>query len=107
VISFAVGAALLVALALPAARMRTIDPGVLGIPRAVPIMRVHERIQAAFPGGPLPSYVVVRSRDVTAPAVRRGIARMTRAALATGQIGGPVAVSSSPDRSVAVVRLGV
>ncbi|HEY7077485.1 MAG TPA: MMPL family transporter [Solirubrobacteraceae bacterium] len=106
-LSFALGAALLLALALPALGMRTVDPGFLGLPRSIPIMHTYDRIQAVFPGGPQPSYVVVQARDVTAPAVQGGIARMARAALATREIGGPVGMSVSPDRSVAIVSLSL
>jgi uncharacterized membrane protein YdfJ with MMPL/SSD domain len=106
-VSFVAGLALLVALALPATRMHTINPGFVGIPRSVPIMHTYDRIQAAFPGGPQPTYVVVQAHDVLAPAVERGIARMTRAALATHRVGGPVGVTTSPDRTVAVVNLSL
>jgi RND superfamily putative drug exporter len=106
-VSFAVGAALLLALAVPALGMRTVDPGFLGLPRSIPIMHTYDRIQAAFPGGPQPSYVVVQAHDVTAPAVANGIARMARAALATREIGGPVGMTVSPDRSVAIVSLSL
>ena len=44
----------LVALAVPAFGMHTINPGVAGLPRSLPIMQTYDRIQAAFPGGPLP-----------------------------------------------------
>ncbi len=54
-----------VALALPALGMHTINPGVAGLPRSLPIMQTYDRIQAAFPGGPLPAVVVVQADDVT------------------------------------------
>jgi uncharacterized membrane protein YdfJ with MMPL/SSD domain len=106
-VSFAAGTALLIALALPAVRMHTVNPGFSGIPRSVPIMHTYDRIQTAFPGGPQPTYVVVQAHNVLEPAVERGIARMTRAALATRQVGGPVGVTTSPDRTVAVVNLSL
>ena len=49
--------------------MQTVNTGVQGIPRDLPIMQTYDRIQAAFPGGPLPAVVVVQADDVTAPAV--------------------------------------
>ena len=42
---------LLVALAIPALGMHTINPGVAGLPRSLPIMQTYDRVQAAFPGG--------------------------------------------------------
>jgi uncharacterized membrane protein YdfJ with MMPL/SSD domain len=101
------GAGTLLALALPALNMHTVDPGTVGLPRNLPIMHTYARIQKAFPGGPLPALVVVQSGDVTSPAVQRGIARMAKAALATGQMAGPVSVAVSPDRTVAAVSISL
>ena len=68
-LSFALAAALLLALALPALGMHTVDPGAVGLPRSLPIMHTYDRIQAAFPGGPMPAVVVVHAANVTTPAV--------------------------------------
>jgi uncharacterized membrane protein YdfJ with MMPL/SSD domain len=57
-LSFALGAGLLIALALPALNMHTVDPGAVGLPRSLPIMKTYDRIQTAFPGGPLPAFVL-------------------------------------------------
>jgi RND superfamily putative drug exporter len=69
--------ALLVALAIPAFGLHTVDSGAQGLPRDLTVMRVYERIQEAFPGGPGPAVVVVSARDVTSPRVvaRRGLNR--------------------------------
>ena len=56
---------LLLVLAIPALHMHTINPGAAGLPHDLPIMQTYERIQAAFPGGPLPALVVVQAEDVT------------------------------------------
>ncbi len=56
---------LLVALALPALRMNTVDSGVEGIPDHLPIMQTYERMQDAFPGGQIPLVAVVQADDVT------------------------------------------
>ena len=67
-------AACCVVLALPALNMHTINPGVAGLPHDLPIMQTYERIQAAFPGGPLPARSSsVQAEDVTTPAVQKGI----------------------------------
>jgi RND superfamily putative drug exporter len=68
-------------------------------------MQTYDRIQAAFPGGPLPAVVAVQARDVTEPAIQKGIADMRRTALATGQMSGPITTSISPDRTVEVVNI--
>jgi RND superfamily putative drug exporter len=95
----------LVALAIPALKLHTVNPGVAGIPHNLPIMQTYDRIQAAFPGGPMPATVVVQADDVTVPAVRDGIAALTRQALATGEMSGPVQTRVSPNRHVAVVDI--
>ncbi len=104
-IAAAVSAAILLALAFPALDMKTINTGAQGIPRDLPIMQAYDRIQAAFPGGAIPSLVVVQADDVTAPEVQRGIAALERAAVATGQMSEPLTTSVSPDRSVAIVSV--
>jgi RND superfamily putative drug exporter len=104
-VSAVAATALLVALALPALGMNTINPGAQGIPRDLPVMQTYDRIQAAFPGGPLPASVVVQADDVTAPAVREGIAELRAAALATGRMSEPVDVTVNPARTVAVVAI--
>jgi RND superfamily putative drug exporter len=102
-ISAAVAAAVLLVLAFPARHMHTVNSGVQGLPRDLPVMQTYDRIQAAFPGNPIPAVVAVKAPDVTSPAVRSAIARMRRAALATGLMRDPVTVRVSPDRTVAEV----
>jgi uncharacterized membrane protein YdfJ with MMPL/SSD domain len=106
-LSLVLSAGVLVALAIPALRMHTVNPGFVGLPPNLPIMHTYDRIQKVFPGGPIPAVVVVQAGDVTAPAVQRGIARMADAALATRQMGPPVVVSISRDRTVAAVTISL
>ena len=89
-------------LAVPALGMKTINPGVAGIPHDLPVMKTYDRIQAAFPGGPLPAVVVVQADDVTAPAVQQGIEEMTDKALASARCPSrspPRSAPASPPRS--------
>jgi RND superfamily putative drug exporter len=104
-VSLALGAGLLLAAALPAIGMHTISPGASGLPRHLPIVQTYDRMQAAFPGGPLPAAIVVHADDVTTPAVMRGIAGMVERARASGRITGPDTTTVSPDETVAVVTL--
>jgi RND superfamily putative drug exporter len=97
-------AALLV-LAYPALSLKTGVPGTDSLPRDLAVMQTFDRIEAAFPGGPLPAVVAVQADDVTAPAVRTAIAKLRSDALATGQIKQPVQVDVSPDKRVARVAL--
>ena len=107
VVSLVVSAGALAALAIPALHMHTVDPGFVGLPPNLPIMRTYERVQQAFPGGPIPALVVVKGADVTTPRVEHGIELMGRRALASRQMGGPVVVSVSSDRTVAAVTISL
>jgi RND superfamily putative drug exporter len=104
-VSVVLSAGLLIALAIPALRMHTVDPGFVGLPPNLAIMQTYDRIQKAFHGGPIPALVVVQARDVTAPLVQRGISRLADQALATREMGGPVVVSISSDRTVATATI--
>jgi RND superfamily putative drug exporter len=68
-------------------------------------MQTYDRIQTAFPGGPLPAVVAVRADDVDAPAVREAIRDMRRRAVATGRMQEPVEVRVSADRTLARVDI--
>ena len=92
-------------LAFPALSMHTVDPGTVGLPANLPIMSTYHRIQQAFPGAPLSAQVVIQANDVTIPSVQDAIDRMGRAALATGQMGGPIVETISADHTVAVVSI--
>src|SRR4051812_32545191 len=104
-ISAIAAAAILMALALPALQLHTLNPGVAGLPRSLPVMRTYDRIQAAFPGGQLPAVIAVQARAVTDPAVQAGIKEMTAKALATHRMSGPVSTRISPNRHVAIVGI--
>jgi uncharacterized membrane protein YdfJ with MMPL/SSD domain len=106
-LSLVLSAGVLIALAIPALSMHTVDPGMVGLPPNLPIMRTYDRIQRAFPGGPLPALVVIRAPDVTAPTVKRGIQGMAARALSTGEMSGPVVVSTSHDHTVAAVTISL
>jgi uncharacterized membrane protein YdfJ with MMPL/SSD domain len=99
VVSVIAAGGILVVLALPALNMKTVNPGTAGLPHDLPIMQTYERIQSAFPGGPLPALAVVQAKDVTTPEVAKGIDELK--ATATG----PTSVLISPDKQVAIVSL--
>jgi uncharacterized membrane protein YdfJ with MMPL/SSD domain len=105
VVSVVLAGGILIALALPATQMHTISPGIAGLPQKLDVMKTYNRIQAAFPGGPLPAVVVVQADDVTTPQVQAGIKAMSERAIATGRMSEPVTTQTSPDRSVEVVNI--
>ena len=98
-------AGLLVVLALPLLGMKTELTGINDLPRSLAIMQTYDRIQAEFPGGPLPAVVAVEATDVTAPAVQDAIGDLRTEALATGLMADPIDVQVSPNRRVAVVSV--
>jgi RND superfamily putative drug exporter len=100
-------AGLLIVLTIPAFRLHTASSGVQGLPRDLPVMRVYDRMEKAFPGGPLPAIVVVSAQDVTAPQVTAGIEELKRAALATGEMSEPIGVDVSASRRAARVRIAL
>ena len=105
VLSVVLSVSLLVALAIPALQMHTINPGAAGLPRNLDIVQTYDRLQAAFPGGAEPAVVAVAAKDVTAPAVSAGIAALKREASRTEGIGRPITVTPSPDKTVAIVEV--
>ncbi|HEX8205033.1 MAG TPA: MMPL family transporter [Solirubrobacteraceae bacterium] len=107
VVSVVLAGALLVALALPALRMHTVNSGVEGLPKDLAVIKTYERIQAAFPGGPLPAVVAVRADNVRSPKVAEQIRNLRDSAVATGLMREPVTTSYNEDLTVARVDIPV
>jgi len=105
VLSVVLSGGLLVALAIPALGMHTVNPGVAGLPRSLPIMQTYDRLQAAFPGGSEPAVVAIEAGDVNAPAVQAGIAALKREARTTTGLGQPVTVTYNPRDTLALVEI--
>jgi uncharacterized membrane protein YdfJ with MMPL/SSD domain len=105
VVSLVVAGGILIALSIPALGMHTANSGTSGLPRDLEVMKVYDRIQAAFPGGPIPAIVAVQADDVTKPEIQAGVQAMSDAALATGQMSEPVTTNTSPDKTVEVVSI--
>ena len=99
--------ALLIALAIPAFSLHTVNSGAQGLPQDMPIVKVYNRIQKAFPGGAGPAVVVVSARDVTTPQVSAGIAALKRGALATGQLFDPVTTTISASHQAESVEIPI
>jgi uncharacterized membrane protein YdfJ with MMPL/SSD domain/pimeloyl-ACP methyl ester carboxylesterase len=97
--------ALLVALAIPAFSLHTVDAGAQGVPDSLAVKQVYNRIQKTFPGGSLPAVVVVSAPDVTRPQITAGIAALKQAALATGVMHQPISVDVSASHQAARVMV--
>jgi len=105
VVSLVVAGSLLIALAIPAVNMHTVNAGASGLPKDLEVTKVYDRIQAAFPGGPLPAIVAVQADDVTRPEIQSAVKEMTDKALASGEMSQPVTTDISPDKTVEVVSI--
>jgi uncharacterized membrane protein YdfJ with MMPL/SSD domain len=100
-------AAILLVMALPVLHMHTADSGTEAIPRSLPIMKVYDKMQAAFPGGEIPAEVVIKAKDVTSPKITAAVKQLERDAIATGQVKKPVDVSVSADKTVMQISLPI
>jgi RND superfamily putative drug exporter len=104
-LSAGIALAVLVTMSIPAFGLKMGVPGADSLPRSLAVMKTYDRIQAAFPGGPLPAIVAVQSGDVRTPEMKAAIGELTRRAIATGDVRQPVQVDVSPDHTLARVSL--
>jgi uncharacterized membrane protein YdfJ with MMPL/SSD domain len=96
----------LVALAIPALGMHISMPGTESLSRGIPAVRSADRIQAAFPSQSTPATIVVKARDVTAPAVAGSIRRLDTAAASHRDVfKGRATVEVSVDQTVARISI--
>ncbi|MET0601922.1 MAG: MMPL family transporter [Baekduia sp.] len=107
VVSVISATALLLVMASPLLHMHTADSGTEAIPRSLPIMKVYDKMQAAFPGGEIPAEVVIKADDVTSPKITAAVKQLERDAIATGQVKEPVDVSVSADKTVMQISLPI
>ena len=99
--------AVLVVMAIPAFSLHTVNPGVQGIPRDLPVMKTYDRIQAAFPGDPLSAVVAVKAPNVDSSRMRTALARLRIRAVFTGQFREPVTTTINPGKTVASVSIPI
>jgi putative drug exporter of the RND superfamily len=107
VVSVISATALLLVMASPLLHMHTADSGTEAIPRSLPIMKVYDKMQAAFPGGEIPAEVVIKADDVTSPKITAAVKQLERDAIATGQVKEPIDVSVSADKTVMQISLPI
>ncbi len=107
VVAVVVAGGLLVFLAVPAFRLHTATPGVETLPQNLGVIRTYKRIQAAFPGGPIPANVVVHADDVKSLPVIRAINDLSARAAASPDFKQPITTTVSPDHTVEQVEIPV
>jgi uncharacterized membrane protein YdfJ with MMPL/SSD domain len=105
VLAAVASAGVLVVLALPVFGMHTVLTGTDDLPRKLEVMKVYDRMQAAFPGGQIPAVVVVQADDVTTPQIAAATKQLGDRAFATGKMNGPLEVTVSPDKRVATIDI--
>jgi uncharacterized membrane protein YdfJ with MMPL/SSD domain len=107
VLSVAVSAGILVALALPALGMKTVVPGAEAFPKDLQAVQVYDRLQQSFPGEADPALVVVKAPSIDDPPVAEAIEDLQARALASGQVHEPITVEVNEARSVARIELPI
>ncbi len=104
-ISAAAAAAVLLVLAIPTLHIHTETPGTETLPQNLSVIKTYNKIQAAFPGGPIPALVAVSADDVTSPEVSGAITDLRKQAAANPSFKQPVTTDISPDRTVEEVDI--
>jgi uncharacterized membrane protein YdfJ with MMPL/SSD domain len=107
VVSVLLAGGLLVALAIPALQLRTVQPGIDTYPQDLAAIQTYNRIQEAFPGSEIPASVVVKAPDVTAPAVQEAIGQLEWRALASGQMHEPITIDVNEGGTITTIALPV
>jgi uncharacterized membrane protein YdfJ with MMPL/SSD domain len=107
IVTGTIAAAVLVVLAIPAFSLHTATSGVETLPQNLPVIKTYNRIQAAFPGGPIPADVVVKADDVNSPQVKGAIAELQKQASDNPNFEQPITTDVNPDHTVEVVSIPV
>jgi RND superfamily putative drug exporter len=95
----------LVVLALPALSIHTELPGLAQLSKSIPAVSAYDKIDKTFPGSQIPTTVVVKADDVTAPPVRNAIAELRHDAVASHLMNEPVTIAVNPAHTIARIDL--
>jgi uncharacterized membrane protein YdfJ with MMPL/SSD domain len=96
---------LLLVLAIPTLHIHTATGGVDTLPQDLSVIKTYNKVQAAFPGGPIPAVVAVSDDDVTTPEVSGAVKDLQKQAAASPSFGQPITTLISPDRTVEEVDI--
>ncbi len=96
---------LLLILAIPTLHIHTATGGVDTLPQDLSVIKTYNKVQAAFPGGPIPAVVAVSADDVTTPEVSGAVKDLQKQAAASPSFGQPITTLISPDRTVEEVDI--
>jgi RND superfamily putative drug exporter len=106
-ISILAAGGLLVFLAIPAFSLHTADEGVESLPQNLSSIKTYNKIQVAFPGGPIPATVAVSGKSIDSPQVKSGIADMIKRASTDPLFKQPITTDVNADRTVAQIDIPV
>jgi RND superfamily putative drug exporter len=107
VVSVVIAGGFLLFLAIPAFSLHTATPGVETLPQDLGVIKTYNRIQAAFPGGPIPAQVVVSADDVKSPEVIGAVNELRARAAASDNFEQPITTTVNPDHTVEQVDIPV
>ncbi|MFJ8135468.1 MMPL family transporter [Streptomyces sp. NPDC096013] len=103
-VSVLVAAGALLAIAAPAIGMKTQNLTLdQEFGNSLPIVGTYNRVNDAFPGGSEPAEVVVKAKDINAPAVKQALADFKAQAVSSGASRGPVDIKLHDAQNVAFV----
>ncbi|MER7921889.1 MMPL family transporter [Streptomyces sp. NPDC096057] len=103
-VSVLVAAGALLAIAAPAIGMKTQNLTLdQEFGNSLPIVGTYNRVNDAFPGGSEPAEVVVKAKDINAPAVKQALADFKARAVSSGASRGPVDIKLHDAQNVAFV----
>jgi RND superfamily putative drug exporter len=94
----------LLVLAYPLTGIHTTQTGLDSLPKGIPTVSTIDRLQKAFPGNVVPAVVAIKA-SANSPATISAIHRLTREALATGQMRQPIAVDVNASHTVTRVTI--
>ena len=105
ILSAALSAGLLVALAVPAYQLHTAQPSIDTYPQK--FLGTYNRLKTAFPGTEIGANVVVKAPNVEAPAVQEAIGQLKWRALTSGVMHEPIDVDVNPAKTVANISISI
>jgi uncharacterized membrane protein YdfJ with MMPL/SSD domain len=105
VVSILLAGGLLIFLAIPTLRIHTANLNVESLPQDLGVMKTYNRIQASFPGGPVPAVVAIKGENVREPEERQAIGQLLARVRTDRSYTKPVTTDVSPDGTVAQVDI--
>ena len=97
-------AAVLLAMAVPTLSLHTTTTGLDSLPKGVATVATIEKLQKTFPGSAGPAIVAIKA-DADAPSTVAAIHALRTAALASGQMRGPIEADVNPAHTVTRVAI--